>query len=322
MTLLQVRDLMVSFETADGTINAVNGVDLTIEAGQSLAVIGESGSGKSQLMLAIMGLLARNGTVKGSVEFDGVQLLGQSEAALNRVRASQIGMVFQDPMTSLNPYMRISDQMTEVLTHHRGMSRREALAEVVRLLDAMGFPESRMQIAMYPHEFSGGMRQRVLIAMALLCRPRLLIADEPTTALDVTVQSQIMELLADVQSEFGTAVILVTHDAGIVAGHCDEMIVLYGGLVMESGPVDRVFAAPQHPYTLGLLEAVPRLDRDDESLPAIPGDPPDMDRLPPGCPFAPRCARAVERCRGERPALLHRGFHRQSACHKPLHDEA
>ena len=322
MTLLQVRDLMVSFETGDGTINAVNGVDLTIEAGQSLAVIGESGSGKSQLMLAIMGLLARNGTVKGSVEFDGVQLLGQSEAALNRVRASQIGMVFQDPMTSLNPYMRISDQMTEVLTYHRGMSRREALAEVVRLLDATGFPESRMQIAMYPHEFSGGMRQRVLIAMALLCRPRLLIADEPTTALDVTVQSQIMELLADVQSEFGTAVILVTHDAGIVAGHCDEMIVLYGGLVMESGPVDRVFAAPQHPYTLGLLEAVPRLDRDDESLPAIPGDPPDMDRLPPGCPFAPRCARAVERCRGERPALLHRGFHRQSACHKPLHDEA
>ena len=322
MALLQVRDLMVSFETADGTINAVNGVDLTIEAGQSLAVVGESGSGKSQLMLAIMGLLARNGTVKGSVEFDGVQLLGQSEAALNRVRASQIGMVFQDPMTSLNPYMRISDQMTEVLTHHRGMSRREALAEVVRLLDAMGFPESRMQIAMYPHEFSGGMRQRVLIAMALLCRPRLLIADEPTTALDVTVQSQIMELFADVQSEFGTAVILVTHDAGIVAGHCGEMIVLYGGLVMESGPVDRVFAAPQHPYTLGLLEAVPRLDRDDESLPAIPGDPPDMNRLPPGCPFAPRCARAVERCRGERPALLHRGFHRQSACHKPLHDEA
>ena len=322
MTLLQVRDLNVSFETGDGTINAVNGVDLTIEAGQSLAVVGESGSGKSQLMLAIVGLLARNGTVRGSVEFDGVQLLGQSEAALNRVRASQIGMVFQDPMTSLNPYMRISDQMTEVLTHHRGMSRREALAEVVRLLDAMGFPEARMQIAMYPHEFSGGMRQRVLIAMALLCRPRLLIADEPTTALDVTVQSQIMELLADLRSEFGTAVIHVTHDAGIVAGHCDEMIVLYGGLVMESGPVDRVFAAPQHPYTLALLEAVPRLDRDDESLPAIPGDPPNMNRLPPGCPFATRCARAIERCRSERPALLRRGFHRKSACHKPLHDEA
>ena len=322
MTLLRVRDLNVSFETGDGTINAVNGVDLTIEAGQSLAVVGESGSGKSQLMLAIVGLPARNGTVRGSVEFDGVQLLGQSEAALNRVRASQIAMVFQDPMTSLNPYMRISDQMTEVLTYHRGMSRREALAEAVHLLDAMHFPEARMQIGMYPHEFSGGMRQRVLIAMALLCRPRLLIADEPTTALDVTVQSQIMELLADLRSEFGTAIILVTHDAGVVAGHCDEMIVLYGGLVMESGPVDRVFAAPQRPYTLGLLEAVPRLDRDDESLPAIPGDPPAMNRLPPGCPFAARCARAVERCRGERPALLRRGSHRKSACHKPVHDEA
>ena len=187
MPLLRVRDLGVSFATADGTVHAVNGVDLTVEAGQSLAVVGESGSGKSQIMFAVMGLLAPNATASGSVEFDGAELLGLGESELNRIRASQIAMVFQDPMTSLNPYMRISDQMTEVLTLHRGMSRREALAESVRALDAMEVPEARARIGMYPHEFSGGMRQRVLIAMALSCRPRLLIADEPTTALDVTV---------------------------------------------------------------------------------------------------------------------------------------
>ena len=320
MSLLQVRGLGVSFDTADGTVHAVNGVDLSVRAGRSLAVVGESGSGKSQIMFAIMGLLAPNGTATGSVVFDGTELIGLDEAAFNRIRASGIAMVFQDPMTSLNPYMRISDQMTEVLTWHRGMSRREALAESVRLLEAMEVPSARSRIGMYPHEFSGGMRQRVLIAMALLCRPRLLIADEPTTALDVTVQSQIMRLLAEVQAEFDTAVILVTHDVGIVAGGCDEMIVLYGGRVMESGPVDRVFAAPRHPYTRGLLEAVPRLDRDDEALAAIPGEPLSMKRLPAGCPFAARCSRVIDRCHRDGPALdLHAPRHRV-ACHRPLED--
>jgi len=316
MALLEVRDLGVSFETPDGTVHAVNGVDLAVEAGGALAVAGESGSGKSQIMLAVMGLLAPNGTAVGSVEFEGTQLLGLDEAAFNRIRASRIGMIFQDPMTSLNPYMRIADQMTEVLTLHRGMGRREALGEAVRLLDAMEVPDAKARIGMYPHEFSGGMRQRVLIAMALLGRPRLLIADEPTTALDVTVQAQIMRLLAEVRAELDTAVILVTHDVGVVAGSCDEMVVLYGGRVMESGPVDRMFAAPRHPYTRGLLEAVPRLDRDDESLSAIPGDPPSMSRLPAGCPFAARCPRVIERCRRELPALVSGAPGHRVACHR------
>ena len=319
MALLEVRDLRVSFETPDGTVNAVNGVDFALEAGRSLAVVGESGSGKSQIMLAVMGLLARNGTASGSVRFDGTELLGLDEGAFNRIRASEIAMVFQDPMTALNPYMRISDQMTEVLTLHRGMGVREALDEAVRLLDAMEVPDARTRIRMYPHEFSGGMRQRVLIAMALLCRPRLLIADEPTTALDVTVQSQIVRLLAGLRSDLGTAIVLVTHDVGVVAGSCDEMVVLYGGRLMESGPVESVFAAPLHPYTRGLLDAVPTIDRDDERLPAIPGDPLGASLLPRRVPLRPalpsRGGSLPRRTAGdERPLAPDR----LAACHLPL----
>ena len=284
MALLRVRNLGVRFETADGTVNAVNGVDLRVEAGQSIAVVGESGSGKSQIMFAIMGLLARNGNATGSVELEGREVLNLAEDELNRIRSRHIAMVFQDPMSALNPYLRISDQMTEVLTVHRGMSRREAREEAIRMLEAMDIPDARSRIGMFPHEYSGGMRQRVLVAMALLCRPRLLIADEPTTALDVTVQQQIMRLLSEARAEQGTALILVTHDVGVVAGHCDEMVVLYGGRVMESGPVEEVFAAPRHPYTRGLLDAVPRLDRTTKTFPPFPAIRPTRSGGPPAAP--------------------------------------
>jgi oligopeptide transport system ATP-binding protein len=303
MGLLEIRDLTVSFKTADGTVNAVNGVSLDIDVRETLAIVGESGSGKSQTAFALMGLLARNGRADGSARFDGTELLGLSPNEMNKIRAEQIAMIFQDPMTSLNPYLKIGAQMTEVLTLHKGISRKAAEAECVSMLDAVQIPDAKSRMNMYPHEFSGGMRQRIMIAMALLCRPRLLIADEPTTALDVTVQAQIMTLLAEVRRDFDMAMILITHDLGIVADSCDRTIVLYGGRVMEQGPSEPLFEAPSHPYTLGLLKAVPRLDIDQEELETIPGDPPDMSRLPEGCPFAPRCALVIDRCCTAQPSL-------------------
>ena len=321
MSLLEVNHLSVAFEINDGTVSAVNGLSFSIDAGETLAIVGESGSGKSQTVFAAMGLLAENGVARGSIKFDGDELIGLSNAKMNEIRAEEIAMIFQDPMTSLNPYMRISDQMTEVLMLHKGMGRSEALKESIKMLEAVRMPDAKSVIRRYPHECSGGMRQRIMIAMALLCRPRLLIADEPTTALDVTVQAQIMTLLSEIQKEFGTAIILITHDLGVVAGSCRETLVMYGGQVMEYGKTRDIFAAPAHPYTKGLLSAIPRLDTEDGVLATIPGNPPNAMTLPMGCPFAGRCALTMDKCWDEMPALTpFAEGKRLRACHVPFEE--
>ncbi|MGL6257938.1 ABC transporter ATP-binding protein [Vibrio sp. WXL103] len=314
MSLLDVKDLRVEFTTQDGIVTAVNDLNFSLNQGETLGIVGESGSGKSQTVFSIMGLLAKNGIISGSAKFEGREILNLPEKELNKVRAEQIAMIFQDPMTSLNPYMKVSDQLMEVLMLHKGMGKAEAFEESVRMLEAVKIPEARKRITMYPHEFSGGMRQRVMIAMALLCRPKLLIADEPTTALDVTVQAQIMDLLNELKTEFNTAIIMITHDLGVVAGSCDKVLVMYAGRTMEYGTVDDIFYNPSHPYAEGLLKAIPRLDTEGDILPTIPGNPPNLLRLPPGCPYQERCHRVTDRCKQEAPILQPFGQDRQRAC--------
>ena len=313
--LLEVKDLTTRFATPEGEVAAVSDLCFRIDQGESVGVVGESGSGKTQAFLSIMGLLAGNGRCTGSARFRGRELLHLPTRELNRIRGVRLAMIFQDPMTSLNPYLRISRQMTEVLIEHKGMSEAAARSASLRLLDQVGLPAARSRFDHYPHEFSGGMRQRVMIAIALLCRPDLLIADEPTTALDVTVQAQILELLQRLRREFGMAIVLITHDLGVVAGLCERVMVMYAGRIVETGPVEPIFADPRHPYTRGLLSSMPRLDEDTAAeLRAIPGQPPNLQALPEGCAFRDRCAFAFARC-VERPKLLEFERGRAKACH-------
>ena len=315
MSLLVVNDLRVEFKTPEGNVVAVNDLNFSLDAAETLGIVGESGSGKSQTAFALMGLLAKNGVITGSAKFEDKEILNLPVKALNRIRAEKISMIFQDPMTSLNPYMKVGTQLMEVLLLHKGMSKADAFEASVRMLDAVKIPEARKRMDMYPHEFSGGMRQRVMIAMALLCNPKLLIADEPTTALDVTVQAQIMTLLNELKRDFNTAIIMITHDLGVIAGLCDKVLVMYAGRTMEYGKVNDIFYRPSHPYTEGLLKAIPRLDSEGEVLATIPGNPPNLLRLPKGCPFQERCHRVSDICRTQAPELT--SFHegRLRACH-------
>ena len=295
-SLLSVRDLSVQFRLPEGQMTAVDSVSFDVKPGEVLGIVGESGSGKSQILFALMGLLASNGKATGQVRFQGQDLLALSAQALDKVRGVSLSMIFQDPMTSLNPYMRVGDQLAEGLIVHKGLSRGEAGKAAVAMLDRVRIPDAANRARRYPHEFSGGMRQRVMIAMALLVRPALLLADEPTTALDVTIQAQVLDLMTELGREMGTATVLVTHDLGVVARMCDRVLVLYGGRRMEESGAEALFARPRHPYSQGLLAATPRLtDALTARMGIIPGTPRSGGALP-GCPFAPRCVHRMAVC--------------------------
>ncbi len=311
--ILSVQDLSVSFSTPEGEVKAVNNLSFDLKAGQSLAVVGESGSGKSQSFLSMMGLLAKNGKAEGKVIFEGKNLVELNHKELDKLRGDKIAMIFQDPMTSLNPSLTIEKQLTEVLICHKNMNRKEAFNHSLEMLNKVGIPEAAKRIKSYPHQLSGGMRQRVMIAMALLCDPKILIADEPTTALDVTIQAQILDLFSELKEEFNTALILITHDLGVVAGLCNEMMVLYGGRVMEKGTVEDIFESPSHPYSLGLLHSTPNMEKDYD-LQAIAGSPPNLQNLPKGCAFAPRCPFKQEECSATIPPLERHENGRERAC--------
>ncbi len=314
--VLSVENLDTRFSTPDGEVHAVNSVSFDIAKGESVGVVGESGSGKTQIFLSIMGLLAKNGQSSGSARYRGKEILGLPARELNKIRGVTMSMIFQDSMTSLNPLLRISKQMTEVLVEHKGMSETQARARGIDMLDRVGIPGAKGRFDLYPHEFSGGMRQRVMIAMALLCEPDLLIADEPTTALDVTIQAQILDLMGDLKRDFGTAIIMITHDLGVVAGLCDRVMVMYAGRVVEKGDVRDLYYRPQHPYSLGLLGSMPRLDQAGASeLNAIPGLPPNLQALPAGCAYQERCPYVFDTCRREVPGLRSVDARREKACH-------
>jgi oligopeptide transport system ATP-binding protein len=306
MPLLEVKNLKTQFFTQDGVVKAVDDVSFYVDQGETLGIVGESGCGKSVSVLSVMRLIPQppGKIVGGEVIFDGRNLLDLSDDEIRRVRGNKIAMIFQDPMTSLNPVLTIGRQIAEALELHMGMNKEEALKRSAELLSMVGIPEAEARLADYPHQFSGGMRQRAMIAMGLACNPQLLIADEPTTALDVTIQAQIVELVKRLRDEIGMAIIWITHDLGVIAGLADRMMVMYAGHAVEEAPVKSLYGDPRHPYTIGLLGSLPRLDEIRESrLASIEGLPPDLIDLPPGCPFEPRCEYALEKCKTERPVL-------------------
>ncbi|WP_088036168.1 ABC transporter ATP-binding protein [Evansella clarkii] len=304
--LLEVKDLKTYFFVEDKIIKSVDGVNFTIKNGETVAIVGESGSGKSITSLSIMGLVPKpNGKiVEGSIKFSGDELVGLPEKKMNKIRGNDIAMIFQEPMTSLNPVFPIGNQITEALLHHQNLRKSEAKKRAVELLKLVGFARAEQIIHEYPHQLSGGMRQRVMIAMAMSCDPKLLIADEPTTALDVTVQAQILELMRDVKKKFNSSILLITHDLGVVAEMADRVLVMYGGQVVEETSVDEIFEKPKHPYTSGLLASIPKIEEERKRLEQIPGTVPSADNFPRGCRFAPRCSKVMPRCTDAPPDLL------------------
>ncbi|MFD8825320.1 ABC transporter ATP-binding protein [Streptomyces sp. NPDC059605] len=315
--LLEVRDLHVEFHTRDGVAKAVNGVNYSVAEGETLAVLGESGSGKSVTAQAIMGILDMPpGRISGGeIRFKDRDLLTMKKDERRRIRGQEMAMIFQDALSSLNPVLSVGQQLGEMFEVHRGMSRKDSRAKAVELMDRVRIPAAKERVGNYPHQFSGGMRQRIMIAMAMALEPSLIIADEPTTALDVTVQAQVMDLLAELQRELNMGLILITHDLGVVADVADKIAVMYAGRIVESAPVHEIYRAPAHPYTRGLLQSIPRLDQKGRELYAIKGLPPNLLHIPPGCAFNPRCPMAQDVCRGEVPPLFEVAEHRESACY-------
>ena len=297
MALLEVHDLKTTFRTEDGTVAAVNGLSFSVDPGSTLGIVGESGSGKSVTSLSIMRLLASNGKIeRGRILFKGQDLLKKSESEMRRIRGRDIAMIFQDPMTSLNPVLTVGEQIAEATRLHLGLGKKDAFERAIEMLRLVRIPAAEKRVRDYPHQFSGGMRQRVMIAMALSCDPAVLIADEPTTALDVTIQAQIIELMNEMQERLGSAIILITHDLGVVAETCENVLVMYGGNMVEYGSAKQIFESPKMPYTVGLLESLPRLDQAGSRLVPIDGQPPNLLHMPPGCAFAPRCRYRMPIC--------------------------
>lgn len=321
--ILEVKNLKTSFYTHMGEVQAVRGVNFNLKRGDVLGIVGESGSGKSVTALSIMRLIEHPGKIKsGEIIFDDQDITEFSHREMTNIRGNEIAMIFQDPMTSLNPVISIKNQMIEVIKRHQGVSRKEALDIAIKMLDMVGIPEAEKRIHAYPHQFSGGMRQRAMIATALSCNPKLLIADEPTTALDVTIQAQILDIMKHLTNELDTSIILITHDLGVIAEVCTDIVVMYGGMMMEKGTVEDIFHSPQHPYTRGLLKSVPRMDNEEKGrLIPINGSPPDLLSPPTGCPFSPRCPHVMQICIEDAPPMFEVDESSSSACWL-LHENA